>query len=120
LAPPRQKVNSAGGNGNDVALFTAGIPGDYNQNGIVDIADYAFWSYNLGTSFNFGGNGNETGASAGTVDEADYAWWKQHYGNTPPGAGGLAVASSANVPEPASLALLVTMATVGLVYQRRR
>ena len=44
-------ITYAGGNGNDVALFTTvpGLAGDYNVNGVVDAADYVLWRNNLGS-----------------------------------------------------------------------
>jgi hypothetical protein len=108
-------ITYAGGDGNDVALFaSAGLPGDYNGNGVVDAADYTVWRDHLGTNFDLAGNGDETGPSAGLVDEADYLFWKSHFGQTA-GAGSRAIAG---VPEPATLAMAV--AAAALVALRRR
>jgi hypothetical protein len=81
-------------------ITATALPGDYNNNQVVDAADYVAWRENLGTNFNLNGNGDESGASAGVVDEADYAWWKQHFGNSSQGFG-------SSVPEPHGLVLLV-------------
>ena len=58
--------------------------GDYNNNGVVDAADYVVWRKN------FGGTSlpNES-ASLGVVDDLDYAYWRSRFGETtnPPGAG---------------------------------
>ncbi|HEX3600410.1 MAG TPA: PEP-CTERM sorting domain-containing protein, partial [Lacipirellulaceae bacterium] len=78
----------------------AGVPGDYNNNGVVDAADYVVWRSNVGAATipNRG-----TGIS-GTVGSVDYDFWKAHFGNTSGSGSGL---SSAAVPEPTTLALLV-------------
>ena len=56
------------------------LPGDYNDNGIVDAADYTVWRNNVGSDFDLSGNGNEDGTSAGVVDQADYETWKANFG----------------------------------------
>jgi hypothetical protein len=53
-------------------------PGDYNENGIVDAADYTLWRNTLGTSV-----ANGTGADGnanGTIDQGDYDNWKANFG----------------------------------------
>ena len=62
----------------------AGLPGDYNQNGTVDAADYTLWRNNLGS-----GTSLPNDDTAG-VDQDDYARWKTHFGETlssGPGSG---------------------------------
>ena len=80
-----------------------GLAGDYNENGVVDAADYTLWRDNLGGNFDLGGNGDETGGSAGVVEQADYNLWKTNFGNMAAGSG--TALSAAGVPEPNSLAL---------------
>jgi hypothetical protein len=57
-----------------------GLPGDYNQNGSVDAADYTVWRDNLGgtTLANEG-----DGISPGMIDNEDYAFWKSRFGAAP-------------------------------------
>lgn len=75
-------------------------PGDYNDDGRVDAADYVAWRNTLGTTgLPLGtaadGNGN------GIIDAEDYLVWRDHYGEL---AGGPAALTS--VPEPhAAIAL---------------
>jgi hypothetical protein len=67
--------------------------GDYNQNGVVDAADYSVWRDamgQLGDELPTDGNGD------GVVDSWDYRLWKSNFGATldalagnGPGAGGL-------------------------------
>jgi PEP-CTERM motif len=92
---------------------SAPIPGDYNQDGAVDAADYTVWRDHLGTSFALGGNGDETDDSAGVVDQADYALWKANFGNL----AGSGAFSNAAVPEPSTFVLLAA-AIVGIALRR--
>ena len=72
-----------------------GPPGDFNQDGIVDAADYVVW--------------RKTGGS-----QAGYNDWRTHFGQT---SGNGAAASVNVVPEPSSLALLIL---AGLAQLRSR
>jgi hypothetical protein len=92
-----------------------GLPGDFNGDDVVDAVDYTVWRNNLNTNFDLNGNGDETGASMNFVDGADYTLWKASYGDTAPGAGGLATA----VPEPSSV-LLAFLGLCGLAHWWRR
>jgi hypothetical protein len=57
----------------------ASIPGDYNNDGSVDLADYTVWADNFGqTGSGIAGDGNNDG----TVDLADYTIWADHFGQT--------------------------------------
>ena len=85
----------------------AGVAGDYNDNGIVDAADYVLWR-------NGGPLENEVD-NPGTVNQADYTAWRARFGNGT-GAGG-ALSGSA-IPEPATLACLL-IAIAGLLLRGR-
>ncbi len=83
-------------------VTVAGVEGDFNNNGVVDAADYTIWRDKLGTSFQLQ---NEGGITPGTVDAADFAFWKSRFGATSvAGAGSLA-----SVPEPGALVLIVAI-----------
>jgi hypothetical protein len=59
------------------------IPGDYNGDGYVDLADYTIWADNYGqTGSGIPGDGNNDGV----VDLADYTVWADHYGQGTPAA----------------------------------
>jgi hypothetical protein len=75
----------------------AGVPGDYNNNGFVDAADYVLWRDNPASLQN-------EGASLGVVDQADYDFWRTRFGASA-GAGSGAVAAA--VPEPGTLVLII-------------
>lgn len=51
-------------------------PGDYNDDNIVDAADYVVWRKFLGTMFQLP---NEA-ASPGVVDQDDYPVWRENFG----------------------------------------
>ena len=76
----------------------AALFGDYNQNGVVDAADYIVWRTTLGNAVaNYSG---ADGDGDGMIDQDDYDVWRAHFGQTlpPPGAGsgmGIATASAA-------------------------
>jgi hypothetical protein len=89
-----------------VLTVGVGIPGDFNQNGVVDAPDYVLWRKLLGT----------------TYTPADYNDWRSHFGQTNlPGVGSGAgtVASQAAVPEPSSI-LLGLMALVATTLRCNR
>jgi hypothetical protein len=89
-----------------------GVLGDYNQNGIVDAADYTVWRDLLGRSGACqaaDGNGN------GIVDAGDYAVWQSNFGHTA-GSGSF---DNTAVPEPSTFLLLV-LTLVGFGPLRRR
>ncbi|MFO0789588.1 MAG: aspartyl protease family protein [Pirellulales bacterium] len=86
-------------NSNSVVLSVTGIgtPGDFNNDGNVNAADYVMWR-------NMGGTPQQ------------YQDWRNHFGfNSGAGAG----VNAANVPEPQSLLLLIA-AGCGLLLVARR
>ena len=93
---------------NFVADSSAASLGDFNGDGMVNLADYTVWRNNLGSSFDLNGNGDETGPSAGVVDAADYAIWKLNFGS-PTGAR---AAESIAIPEPAGGITLSILASI--------
>jgi len=83
------------------------VPGDYNQNGTVDAADYVVWRKTFGQQeigLAADGDGNHQ------VDADDYGVWRSHFGENSSGA---TLAFDA-IPEPATtcLALLASMIVV--------
>lgn len=83
--------------------------GDYNENGVVDAADYTLWRDNLGTN-----NVLANDAIGGTIGTAQYDQWKNNFGATA-GAG-----SGAAVPEPSTLAALICFVLFSGTRGRRR
>jgi len=84
-------------------------PGDYNQDGVVDLADYNLWRSSFGTT---GAELEADGNNDGVVDAADFTIWRDHLPN-PAAAAGLAA-----VPEPGAALLLLPL--VGAVVAGRR
>jgi hypothetical protein len=76
-------------------------PGDFNDDGAVDGADFLVWQRGVGTTF----------------DAADLADWKANFGTT--GGGPLVGAAGAAVPEP-TMAVLSAAAALGLLATSRR
>jgi hypothetical protein len=72
-----------------VLSIASGLPGDFNQNGVVDAPDYVLWRANLGAIYT----------------QADFNTWRAHFGQTA-GSGAGAIANAA-VPEPTTLAMVV-------------
>jgi hypothetical protein len=93
-----------------------GLPGDYNENGVVDAADYTVWRDNFGQSFSLPNEDPDN--LDGMVTQADYDFWKANFG-AELGSGGGALAN-ATVPEPASWMLLLLGASCRLGNWRRR
>jgi hypothetical protein len=106
-------------NSNSVVLAVVGpsLLGDYNQNGVVDAADYVVWRNTLGqmeAGLVAGGNGN------GQIDPGDYDVWRANFGRAADiGAEILANSSGESaVPEPAAVGLL--LATLFCLAARQR
>jgi hypothetical protein len=68
----------------------AGMAGDFNQNGVVDAADYVVWRYGFGT----------------TYTHEHYNTWRTNFGATIVAGSAAALPLSATVPEPANVALI--------------
>ena len=102
----------------DVVDTLPGPGGDYNGDGLVDLADYTVWRNNLGgdASVAFAPGTRDTGNS-GPVNVSDYQFWKSNFGSV---AGQTALAGqSANVPEPSSCVLLLSVVALGIGGLRR-
>ena len=60
-------------------------PGDFNQNGIVDAADFTVWRNTLGSTYDLradADDGSGTGIPDGVVDQFDYNYWSANFGQT--------------------------------------
>jgi len=77
------------------------LPGDYNDDGTVDAADYVVW--------------RKTDNSP-----SGYNTWRMHFGETIGSGSGAADSANAAVPEPASLAMFVLAAAVAMPRRSRR
>lgn len=88
--------------------------GDFNDNNVVDAADYTIWRNNFGTNFALP---NRDPASTGNVSNADYKTWKDNFGLSQPGGGSVA---ATGVPEPTSWVLAaVVLACCGTLRRKK-
>jgi hypothetical protein len=103
-------------NGLDIGFGEAvieGLPGDYNDDGVVNAADYIAWRNNEGQNVTLPGERTDA-ATPGVPDMEDYTFWVSQFGQ------GLETGSGSTVvPEPASLAMLL-LAVAGLVCRGTR
>lgn len=68
------------------------LPGDFDSDGDVDVADLLTWQRALGANDPASDANNK-----GVVDVADYAIWRGHFGEV-----ATAAQAAVNLPEPAS------------------
>jgi hypothetical protein len=98
-------------NPNNVNLVVGLIlPGDYNNDGAVDAADYTVWADNLGTANTLPGD-----PTPGAVTGADYTVWVANYGAV---AAASSMGMATSIPEPTGLVLLAAAAV--MVSDKRR
>ena len=126
-----------------IEIAEPGLPGDYNNNGTVDAADYILWRKNGGGPDDYETWHAHFGQSAGviqgdfnndgSVDAADYVvWrkndgseagyntWRTNFGRTAgSGSAGISL-SQAAVPEPGSAILLLLLMMMSLLVCQRR
>jgi hypothetical protein len=95
LANPDEYFSGAG----TVTVVPAGVPGDYNNNGAVDAADYVLWRKGgpLANDFTPG------------VQSTDYDFWRSRFGATSNPGSGSRLGTSA-VPEPSTIVIGVCLA----------
>lgn len=86
-----------GGNNSDAQIvrvdFNANLPsliGDYNEDGVVNAADYTVWRDAEGVI----GDHPADGDNDGFVNDADYDYWRLNYGATAPVVAQIAEAAS--------------------------
>ena len=111
-----QWMNSDGNIYDGRVVYTGVAPellfGDYNDDGDVDLADYAVWRNNLGSTTAALPND----PTPWLVDASDFTRWKEYFGTSSSG-----LVAPVAVPEPASLVTLIgSCLMVGGVALRRR
>lgn len=84
------------------------VQGDYNNNGVVDAADYTVWRDSLGDT---GVGLPADGDNSGEVDALDYAIWSDNFGAT--------ASQTLAVPEPTAIFLLLPVITLISVLRAR-
>jgi fibronectin-binding autotransporter adhesin len=99
---PGYSVNYGTGSNSQVTLNLASLPGDFNNDTHLNVADYVTWRKDP-TNPNFGGaNG--------------YFTWRENFGTAASGSG----LGGAAVPEPASLVFVGMALAIGIGGVRRR
>jgi hypothetical protein len=115
------------------AIATGGaVPGDYNNDGAVNAADYTTWRDNLGAPIALT-NQNPAAATPAVVDQEDYNFWKANFGSTGAGettfrvgsvvfdeAAGAGGGSFAVGPVPEPSTFLLAFAGIGSLGMMRR
>jgi hypothetical protein len=84
------------------------LPGDYNDDGVVNLSDYTLWRDNLGARVALANE--QPGVTPGVVTSEDYEVWRANFGSALANSN----ASATTVAEPASLMLLAC--GFGLAY----
>jgi autotransporter-associated beta strand protein len=94
------------------------LAGDYNSNGIVDIADYDVWRQSYGNATIVNRDLNITGP----VGASDFIVWRRHLGDMVSSGTGSGLSNvEAAVPEPTTaIAVLVATSLAGLAHRPRR
>lgn len=105
---------------NNFRLYQAtALQGDYNGDGVVNIADYTLWRNNLGgdatTAFT---SGTRDPSATGPIGTADYTFWRSQFGNGAPLAA--TIKQTAAVPEPGALILLTGMLCLATRFVKSR
>jgi hypothetical protein len=87
------------------------LPGDFNDDGIVDAGDYQVWRAQFGQA---GQSLTADGNRDGIVDAADYVVWRKGFNSA------LGANASGIVPEPATIVLGVLAASVVLTLRVKK
>jgi hypothetical protein len=94
----------------------ASLAGDFDNNGVVDAADYLVWRSTVGSTIDLRADGDHNGV----VNSDDYNVWQANFGAIS-GAGAVGSALNAGVvPEPSSIVLLCLGAATALAMTRAR
>lgn len=96
-----------------IELPVESLFGDYNEDMVVDAADYTIWRNHFGTDFALPNRG---AGITGNVGQQDYDIWKTHFGETQElGAG----AGAAVVPEPTAVLLMLFASLLAAAITRQ-
>jgi hypothetical protein len=86
---------------------TPQIPGDYDEDGDVDVQDFVVWQGQFGLSGEHPADGNRDGL----VDAADYTVWRDHLNTNEATSASMRL----GVPEPASCVLILGLLAAVIV-----
>jgi hypothetical protein len=95
------------------------LPGDYNQDDVVDASDYVVWRNTLGQTVSMLGTGAD-GDGDGVIGPADYEVWRAKFGDAALGAS----SQTDEVPEAPGIVMVVAasiaVSAAGLRRRARR
>ena len=91
---------------------TPGVNGDYNDDGVVDAADYVQWRKSLTTQDPLAND-----PLGLPIDQDQYDQWRANFGNT---SGSGSFTGNSAVPEPTSVMLLFLAIVGGMLIGRSR
>lgn len=100
-------------------ILTVGPPilaGDYNNDGVVNAADYVLWKKNIGQPSQTLPN-DTTGVIIG---QPQYDLWRSNFGSNTAVPGSGAVEMTSAIPEPSSVALLMLSFAAFVAFSTRR
>jgi hypothetical protein len=83
----------------DYQILPEGVPGDYNGNGVVDVADYVAWRKG-GTLLNQVDDPTQ-------VNQQDYIAWRARFGNAAGSGTSKGLVEGTAIPEPSTVFLLL-------------
>jgi hypothetical protein len=119
IADPYDRIEESNETNNTTRILVSMVvpdpmihPGDYDDDGSVDAADYVVWRNTLGQTVAQLGRGAD-GDGDGVITAADYDVWRARFGETASGAS----LPATGLPEPGSLAMA---AGALLLFFRRR
>lgn len=98
----------------DLSARPDSVPGDYNRDGHVNIADYTVWRDQLGTTVALIGDGAD-GNLNGVIDAGDYTVWKESFGQTSSDAS----LAASTIPEPAGILSMLVVCALLMVGGKR-
>jgi len=90
------------------------VPGDYNNNGVVDAADYVVWRKNQRTT-----NVLPNDPFGPLIGDSQFNLWRSNFGKVPGQGAGSSLIGGA-VPEPATVWLAVASVFATVLPRRRR
>jgi hypothetical protein len=111
--PPEWRLNLASHMRFVIEADAIELPGDYNDDGEVDAADYIVWRKNVGTTIALAND-----AVRGTIGPTHYDQWQVNFGNAAISASTSSASisyGSATVPEPSIMALIFAAVLSALV-----
>jgi hypothetical protein len=100
-------INTSAYPSGEIRGFLSYVPGDFNDNGVVDAADYVLWRNTLGDV----GEGLHADANNDDIITGDdYTIWRENFGRAGLTSGaGSAIVSGTAIPEPSVVLFLATV-----------